>query len=117
MFEQSHTGSRGTGLNQPVSRRSFLDKFIGLGAIALAGAITYPIFRFLVPPKSVEANVSQVKLPFGRKELEAEPQKAKTFRFGRKLGIIVLTPTGELHALSANCTHLDCTVQNRPDLG
>jgi cytochrome b6-f complex iron-sulfur subunit len=100
-----------------ISRRTFLDRVIGVGTVALLASVIYPVVRFLVPPASGEANASQVKLPFGRKELEAEKQKAKTFRFGRQLGIIVLLPTGELRALSASCTHLDCTVQNKPDEG
>ena len=87
---------------------------MGLG---LAASIFYPVFRYLVPPKSGEPDPSQVKLPFTRKDLEAEPTKSKTFRFGRILGIIILLPSGELRALSAACTHLDCTVQYRPDMG
>jgi len=100
-----------------ISRRNFLDRVIAVTGVAVAASILYPVTRFLLPPKSGEANVNQVKLPFGRKEIEADPKKAKTFRFGRHLGIIVLTPNGQLHALSAQCTHLDCTVQNRPDEG
>jgi Rieske Fe-S protein len=103
--------------DEPLPRRSFLEKFLVAGSLALMGAIFYPIFRFLVPPKSGEATVTQVKLPFTRKEIESEPQKGKTFRFGRKLGIIVVTPSGDLRAFSATCTHLDCTVQHRPDMG
>lgn len=100
-----------------ISRRNFIDRIIGVAGTAVAASIVYPVVRFLLPPKSGEANVNQVKLPFGRKEIEAEPKKAKTFRFGRQLGIIVMAPDGKLRALSAQCTHLDCTVQNRPDEG
>ena len=103
--------------SEGISRRNFIDRVIGVGAVAVVASIVYPVTRFLLPPKSGEANVSQVKLPFVRKDIEAEPKKAKTFRFGRQLGIILLTPAGELRALSAACTHLDCTVQNRPDEG
>ena len=99
------------------TRRSFLDKLLVGGFAALLAAILYPISRFIIPPESGEANVNQVKLPFTRAEIEASPQKSKTFKFGRSLGIVLLTSTGELRALSATCTHLDCTVQNRPDLG
>lgn len=99
------------------TRRSFLNWVLGGGVLATVGAIVYPAWRFITPPPSGEANVSQVKLPFKRADLAAEPQKAKTFKFGRSIGIIVLTDSGELKALSASCTHLDCTVQHRPDLG
>jgi len=102
---------------EPLSRRTFINKFLAITGTAVAASIIYPVIRFLIPPKSGEANVNQVKLPFGRKDIEAEPKKAKTFRFGRQLGIIILTPDNKLRALSAQCTHLDCTVQNRPDEG
>ncbi len=98
-------------------RRDFLNWLTGIGAIAFFGSIFYPIYKFLIPPKSGEANVSQIKLPFTREEINAEEKKAKTFKFGRSLGIIVLTSEGELKAMAATCTHLDCTVQHRPDLG
>lgn len=107
----SHSGPQG------ISRRSFLDRVIAVTGLAVAASVVYPVVRFLLPPKSGEANVNQVKLPFGRKEIEAELKKAKTFRFGRHLGIVVLLPTGELRAFAAQCTHLDCTVQNKPDEG
>ena len=104
------------GMEQNVSRRSFLDRFIAVIGIAFASSVLYPIVRYLIPPKSGEAAASQVKLPFGRAELEADPRKSRTFRFGRQLGIIILTSSGELKAVSALCTHLDCTVQYRPDM-
>jgi Rieske Fe-S protein len=100
-----------------ISRRTFLDRVIAATGVAVVASIVYPVVRFLLPPKSGEANVNQVKLPFGRKEIESDAKKAKTFRFGRQLGIIVFLPSGQLRAFSAQCTHLDCTVQNRPDEG
>jgi cytochrome b6-f complex iron-sulfur subunit len=99
------------------TRRDFLSIVLGGGVIATLGAIVFPIMKYLVPPPSGEANISQLKLPFKLADISAEPKKAKTFKFGRDLGIIVLLPSGELRALSARCTHLDCTVQNRPDEG
>lgn len=99
------------------SRRDFLNLLIGGGALATVGSLLYPVGRYLVPPQSGEPNVSQLKLPFTRADIEADPKKAKTFKFGRDLAIIVVTETGELRAMAAKCTHLDCTVQNRPDLG
>ncbi len=99
------------------SRRTFLNRLLSGGVVALLGAIFYPVYRFLMPPKTVEANVSQIKVPFTREEIASDPKKAKNFKFGRSLGIIILTETGDLKALAATCTHLDCTVQHRPDLG
>jgi len=99
------------------SRRSFLNYILGGGVLATLGSIIYPTIRFITPPPSGEANVSQLKLPFKRADLAADPKRSKIFKFGRAVGIIVLSDKGELKALSATCTHLDCTVQYRPDWG
>jgi len=57
-----------------------------------------------------------VKLPFKLEELRKDTVPSRIFKFGRKLGIIVVTPNDEIKAFSALCTHLDCTVQYRKDL-
>jgi len=100
-----------------VSRRGFLDWLATGGALAFLGAVFYPIVKFITPPPSGEANVSQVRVPYTREEIMADEHKAKTFKFGRSLGLIIATEAGELKALAATCTHLDCTVMHRPDLG
>jgi Rieske Fe-S protein len=99
------------------TRRGFLEVILGASAVATLGAILYPIYRYLVPPPVAEADPSQLKLTFTQSDIAAEPQKAKYFKYGRELGIIFLTDTGELKALSATCTHLSCTVQNLPEQG
>ena len=99
------------------SRRGFLELLLGGSSLATLGAIIYPAAKYIVPPATAEANLSQLKLPFGRKEIEEDPKKAKYFKYGRDLGIIFVSDSGELKALTATCTHLDCTVQRRPDLG
>jgi nitrite reductase/ring-hydroxylating ferredoxin subunit len=78
-------------------------------------AVLYPVGRYLVPPKSAESAASSVTLPFSPDEIA--PDTAKVFKFGNQPGIILRTPTGELRAFSATCTHLGCIVQLRPDLG
>ncbi len=99
------------------TRRGFLELILGGGTLATLGAIFYPVLKYLTPPAAREATLSQLKLPFNREDIEADPKKAKYFKYGRHLGIIFVTETGTLKALSAMCTHLDCTVQHRPDLG
>lgn len=99
------------------TRRGFLELVLGGGILATLGAVFYPVIKYIIPPQAVEANLSQLKLPFKREDIEADPKKAKYFKYGRHLGIIFVTETGALRALSATCTHLDCTVQHRPDLG
>ena len=99
------------------SRRGFLEFLLGGSAVATLGSIVYPIVKYITPPKVAEAKLSQLKLSFTREDVAAEPKKAKYFKYGRELGIIFITEDGEMKALSATCTHLDCTVQHRPDLG
>ncbi len=99
------------------SRRGFLGVFLGGGALATLGSILYPVARYITPPALSEAKLSQLKLDFARADIEGEPVKAKYFKYGRELGIIFITDAGEMKALTAICTHLDCTVQHRPDLG
>jgi Rieske Fe-S protein len=99
------------------SRRKFLNYILSGGILATLGSIFYPVYRFLVPPPSAEPNVNQLKLPFTRADIEAEPHRFKIFKFGRTPGIVFITDDGDLRALSATCTHLDCIVQYRPDWG
>jgi Rieske Fe-S protein len=114
-----------TGTPAPVQgRRTFLDWllnrslvtwFLGTSAGGLAVAVLYPVARYLVPPESAESAASSVTLPFGPDEVA--PNSARIFKFGNRPGIIVRTPSGELRAFSAACTHLGCIVQLREDLG
>lgn len=97
-------------------RRNFLNWLIGGGLVAFLGSVFYPVYKYVIPPPSGEANVSQVKLPFRLKELQEDEKKSRIFKFGRNVGIILLTPENELKAFNAVCTHLDCTVQYRKDL-
>ncbi len=93
-------------------RRNFLNYLLGTGTVATLAAITYPIFRFMVPPRVVESSASSV---VAAKVTEIKPNQGKIFKFGSKPGLLIETPEGEYRAFSAICTHLDCTVQYRPD--
>lgn len=94
------------------SRRQFLDYLLGTSAIATLGAIVYPIFRFMSPPQVIESTENSV---VAAKLSEVPVNSGKIFKFGNKPGILVRTSAGELKALSAVCTHLDCIVQYRSD--
>ena len=97
---------------QPTTRRNVLNYLLGTGAFATLCAIFYPIVRFMIPPRIVESSASSV---VASKVSEIRPNEGKIFKFGSKPGILIETPTGEYRAFSAICTHLDCTVQYRPD--
>ena len=97
---------------QPPTRRKVLNFFLGTGALASLGAILYPIARFMIPPRIVESAASSV---VAAKVAEVKPNSGKVFKFGSKPALLIQTPTGEYRAFNAVCTHLDCTVQYRPE--
>jgi Rieske Fe-S protein len=97
------------------SRRRFVNWFLGTSVGAFLLAVLYPVGRYLVPPKAGESTAGTVTLPV--KPDEVRPNTGQIFKFGSRPGILVRTAAGELRAFSAVCTHLNCTVQYRPDLG
>lgn len=97
------------------TRKRFLDWLVGLSAGGFVGGILYPVMRYLTPPPAAESAVSSVVVPV--REPDVVRNSGHIFKFGSRPGILVRTPSGELRAFSARCTHLDCTVQYREDLG
>jgi len=83
-----------------------------MGFVSTIVAMAYPVWRYLIPPASgepvtqsvVAAQASQVKANSGL-----------LFKFGSRPGLLIRTQDGELQAYNAVCTHLDCTVQYKPD--
>jgi len=97
---------------QLTSRRSFLDGLLTFTLLGWLSAMIYPVFRFLVPPKQPDLNVSSLDAGF----LEAfKINTSKILRFGRKPVLVVRQKSGDFKALSATCTHLDCNVQYKKD--
>lgn len=97
-----------------MSRKRFLDWLLGTSLGSFLVAVAYPVVRYIIPPEVAESAVSSVVLPFEATDLG--PNSGRIFKFGSKPGLIIRTPTGELRAFSAICTHLDCTVQYRDDI-
>jgi cytochrome b6-f complex iron-sulfur subunit len=96
------------------ARRSFVNWFLGTTAGAFLLSVLYPVSRYLTPPDVGESTAATVKLTVKPAEIKAN--SGLIFKFGNRPGILVRTPAGELRAFSAVCTHLNCTVQYRPDL-
>ena len=95
-----------------ISRRKWINFVLGGGLVTTLGAIFFPIINFLIPPRVREAVQSSV---VAGQVGELQPNTGKIFRFGSKPGILVLTEQGQYKAFTAVCTHLQCTVQYRPD--
>jgi len=96
------------------ARRGFINWFLGTAAGAFVLSVLYPVSRYLTPPDVGESTASTVKLQV--KPADLKTNSGLIFKFGSRPGILVRTPNGELRAFSAVCTHLNCTVQYRPDL-
>lgn len=96
------------------SRRSFVDWILGAGITGSVVSFLYPVLKFVIPPpvaEAIELNVVAATVE------ELPPNTAKIFKFGRRPGLIINTPAGELRAFDGICTHLNCTVQYREDFG
>ena len=109
-----HVAGRNGTQTDPGSpgRRRFLDYLLGTSLVATLGAIFYPSFKFMSPPRIVESTQNSV---VAGKLSEFPVNSGKIFKFGNKPGILINTPSGELRAFSAVCTHLECIVQYKPD--
>ena len=94
------------------SRRDFLNYVLTVGFFGWIGAILYPLYSYLIPPKSPDVDVSNISIG---KASEIESNSSKMFKIGNKPGILIKTSEGELKAFAATCTHLDCTVQYNKD--
>ena len=95
------------------TRRKLTNSLLWIGSAGVMSAILFPLIRFLIPPKVIEAIQNTVLVG---NEDELAPGKAKIFKFGSKPGILIRMPSGKYRAFSAVCTHLQCTVQFRDDI-
>lgn len=98
-----------------ISRKTFIDWILGTSAGGLVASVLYPVVRYLIPPPAEESAANSVTVPF--KPEDVPKNSGRIFNFGGKPGILINTPGGDLRAFNARCTHLDCTVQYRDDLG
>ena len=84
-----------------ITRRSWASWLLGTSLGATLFAFLYPVLNYLVPPESSEPSLSEF-------ELDIVP-------IGGKPVLLLKNAAGELSALTATCTHLDCTVQYRAE--
>ncbi len=96
------------------SRSQFLRAAVPCVGGVWALMAAYPIYSYLTPNggDEPESKVSSVNIG-DLKDLP--PGSGKNFKFGSMPALITHTKDGELHAFSAVCTHLGCTVQFRPE--
>ncbi|HSH76643.1 MAG TPA: Rieske (2Fe-2S) protein [Longimicrobiales bacterium] len=104
-----------SGAQPPLTRKRFIDWLLGTSAGGFLAAVVYPVVRYIIPPEVPESAVNSVTLALRPDEVPSNT--GRIFKFGNRPGLLVKTASGELRAFSARCTHLDCTVQYREDLG
>jgi Rieske Fe-S protein len=97
----------------PISRRTFLDRLLGLGAVAWLGSVLYPVIAYLRTPPLGETEPTSI---VAAKYSALKPNSGVVFKFGHDPAILILGSDGKLRAFSGVCTHLECTVQYRSDL-
>jgi Rieske Fe-S protein len=103
-----------TSMTADSGRRNFLNWFLTTTAGAFLVSVTYPLSRYLIPPKVEESTAHMVTLAL--KPQEVKVNSGQIFRFGSQAAILIKTEGGELRAFSASCTHLACIVQFRSDI-
>jgi len=96
-----------------VTRRSWVSWLLGTSLGATLFAFLYPVLNYLVPPESSEPSLSEFELDL--KASDILPNSGRIVPIGGKPVLLLRRPSGELAALTATCTHLDCTVQFRTD--
>lgn len=109
MTEQSAT--------QP--RRFWLLRALQASVAATLAAIFYPVVWYLRPRAGTKSGAAEVVAPYKVSDLkpDANGQWPAPFNFGGEPCLLVRTPEGDVKALSAVCTHLQCTVEFRPKHG
>jgi Rieske Fe-S protein len=90
-----------------MNRRKFIDILFFGSLVGTISSLSYPIIRYLLPPKKAGGAVNSV---VAARVDEVPPNSYKIFKFGSAPGILINTPQGELRAFSAVCTHLSCNV-------
>src|SRR3974377_64447 len=102
-------------MSNPVPRRNWV-----LGALQSAmgltlAAIFYPVVRFLWPREATTSGAMEIVAPYRMDQLkpDAEGHWPPPFNFGRKPCLLILVD-GEPRAFNAVCTHVQCTVEYRP---
>ena len=93
-------------------RRTFLDTILGFGFVSTAISVLYPVWRYVIQPTAAEPATDSV---IAGKASAFNTNTGVLLKFGTKPAILVRTSEGEFKAFNAVCTHLECTVQYKPD--
>ncbi|HMS55017.1 MAG TPA: Rieske (2Fe-2S) protein [Fimbriimonadaceae bacterium] len=94
-----------------MSRRGFVKTALAGVSLAYAGAVGYPIYRYLNSPVEVSQAAAAVKEVTLDKADALEKGSALMFKFGVRPALLIHHDDNTWVALDAVCTHLGCTVK------
>jgi cytochrome b6-f complex iron-sulfur subunit len=89
-------------------RRSLIRWLLGGGLFSSIASFLYPVTKFMMPPNVPEAAVNEVVA--GKVQM-LKPNAAAIVKFGNKPVLLIRSSETDWKALTAVCTHLNCTVQ------
>lgn len=97
---------------QETDRRKFLGLCLTGLAMAAAGAVIYPIFKYL-SPQPTGGEKGRVTIP----RVQVGAGQAHFFQFRGHPAVVLQRAPGVFVAFSAICTHLGCIIRWLPDKG
>lgn len=97
-----------------LTRRAAVGTAVGVFGAGYAGAVGYPIYRYLNTPVERAATAAQVTEVSPPDALQLKPGTAMAFMFGTRPAVLIRHTDGNWSAFDAVCTHLGCTVKYEP---
>jgi len=98
---------------ETVTRRLFLAA-AGAAGLCYAGALAYPIYRYLASPMEMAQSASAITEVMLKDAQKLEKGSVLMFKFGSSPALLIHHEDGVWVSFSAVCTHLGCTVQFEP---
>jgi cytochrome b6-f complex iron-sulfur subunit len=92
-------------------RRTLIQWLLGTGFGASVFSFVYPALRFMDPPAVPDSATNEA--PAG-KVSDFRLNSGKIVKFGSRPALVIRVGENEWKALSAVCTHLNCTVEYQP---
>lgn len=95
-------------------RRNFMAALIGGASAAYAAGIGFMAFRYLTTGIEVDESATLKKIKVEGGDALANNSSTK-FKFAGNPALLIKDDKGQLHAYSAKCKHLGCTVSYLPE--
>ena len=97
------------------SRRAFLVA-AGAAGLCYAGALAYPVYRYLASPEEMASDATAVTEVSLKDAQKLPAGSVMMFKFGTAPAMLIHHLDGTWASLTAVCTHLGCTVQYEPQM-